>query len=129
VADAAAGAGDDHALTALQTAVVEERLPRAEAGEGIAALWIWSSVFGFDHDRRHDRVLGGAAVPVEGRQREHLVVYARPFAPGPRAATVRISAPPGPGVGSSICAISSRSGAGHMMLALKYRQEPHVRLS
>src|SRR5262245_18862957 len=34
VADAAAGAGDDHTLTALQTAVVEERLPRAEAGEG-----------------------------------------------------------------------------------------------
>jgi len=34
MADAAAGAGDDHPLTALEAAMVEERLPRAEAGEG-----------------------------------------------------------------------------------------------
>jgi hypothetical protein len=77
VADAAAGAGDDHALTALQTAVVEERLPRAEAGEGDRrALDVVERLRLRRHDRRrHDRVLGGAAVPVEGRQREHLVVY------------------------------------------------------
>src|SRR4029453_14463140 len=109
---------------------------------GIAALWMWSSVFGFDATTADGTTAYSAAPPSrsKGVSANTSSSTARPFAPGPRAATVpeisydgiagsrpsghvsssrviaaawtRITAPPGPGAGSPIFAIPGRAGGG-----------------
>src|SRR5262245_32948796 len=108
---------------------------------GMAALWTWSSVFGFDARAAAGTTAYSAAPPPrsKGVSANTSAPTAGPVAPGPRAATVpeisydgiagsrssghvsssrviaaawtRISASAGPGVGSPICAISSWFGA------------------
>lgn len=57
---------------------------------GIAALWMWSSVFGFDATTADGTTAYSAAPPSrsKGVSANTSSSTARPFAPGPRAATV-----------------------------------------
>jgi hypothetical protein len=75
VTDAAGGAEDEDPLVRLQLPVHEETLPRRQPGEGErGALDVAQPNRLRSEERgRYDRVLGGDAIAIEGRQGEHLV--------------------------------------------------------